>query len=454
MSRDVLVLGAGLAGLAAARDLAAGGADVEVLEARDRPGGRVEQAVLDDGRALQLGGELIGSFHTAYLGLAAELGLVTEPSYVAEPGAMSWDLAEGPGQGEWPPGFTEADVADAQRVEAACVRLAATVDPADPWGHPDAAALDAISFAGWLRAEGARPAVLRLYELGALALAGGSTERVSLLGQLRAISAAGATEVYGYERWEGLRLAAGSAALPLALAADLGDRVRLGATVRALHVGRAGVEATLDGGEVLRAEAVVCALPVGPLRAVRVSGVSDARLASLHRQRQALAAKVVAAYPAPIWRDAGASGLCDGEGLVSSTWPQGNDALSMLIAPERLAHFLAAPPDARRAEVLAHVAGLYGEAARAPDAYLERAWGVDPLTQGYVAQWAPGDLTAVGPLHGTHEPPFYVAGSDHWVVGYMEGAVRTGRDAARAALTAAPATRAPAARSGRPRGRS
>ena len=40
----------------------------------------------------------------------------------------------------------------------------------------------------------------------------------------------------------------------------------------------------------------------------------------------------------------------------------------------------------------------------------------------------------VGPLHATHEPPFYVCGSDFWVCGYMEGAVRTGREAARAAL--------------------
>ena len=144
----------------------------------------------------------------------------------------------------------------------------------------------------------------------------------------------------------------------------------------------------------------------------------------------------MAAYPEPVWRAAGASGLSDGEGLVSSTWPQGNDALSMLVAPERLGHFLAAPPEARRAEVLATLARLYGERARAPDALLERAWGVDPLTQGYVAQWAPGDLTAVGPLHGTHEPPFYVCGSDHWVAGYMEGAVRTGRAAAAEALGA------------------
>ena len=219
----------GLAGLSAARDLAAAGADVEVLEARDRPGGRVEQAVLDDGRVVQLGGEVVGAFHTAYLGLAAELGLETQPSYVAEPGEMSWDLAEGPAQGEWPPFFTPADVADAQRIEAACVRLARTVDPADPWSHPEAAALDRLSFADWLRAQGARPAVVRLHELGALALAAGSSERRSLLAMLRNVSTAGGEEIYGDEHWEGLRLAAGSAALPLRLAGDLGERLRLGA---------------------------------------------------------------------------------------------------------------------------------------------------------------------------------------------------------------------------------
>ena len=431
---DVLVLGAGLAGLAAARDLAAAGADVEVLEARDRPGGRVEQAVLEDGRAVQLGGELIGSFHTAYLELAGELGLATEPSYVVEPGAMSWDLVEGAGQGEWPPFFDAADIADTQRIEAACVALAASVDPENPWSHPDAAALDAISFARWMRAQGARPAVRRLHELGALALAGGSTERLSLLGQLRMVSAAGSQEIYGYERWEGMRLAAGSAALALRMADELGARLRLGARVTALAVTPGISRVTLADGEELRAEAVVCALPVGPLRDVAVSGVSDARLASLHRQRQALAAKVVAAYREPVWRACGANGLADGERLIGSTWPQGNDVLSMLVPPERLAYFLAAPPARRRAEVLDTLARLYGEPAREPGALLERAWGVDPFTQGYVAQWAPGDLTAVGPLHGTHEPPFYVCGSDHWVAGYMEGAVRTGRAAAAAAL--------------------
>ena len=65
---------------------------------------------------------------------------------------------------------------------------------------------------------------------------------------------------------------------------------------------------------------------------------------------------------------------------------------------------------------------------------LFRRWGVDPWTEGYITSWRPGDVMAVGPLHGTHEPPFYVCGSDQWVAGYMEGAVRTGRGAAAAAL--------------------
>ena len=80
------------------------------------------------------------------------------------------------------------------------------------------------------------------------------------------------------------------------------------------------------------------------------------------------------------------------------------------------------------------LAALYGEHARAPVAMLERGWGVDPFTRGLHHELGAPEIWArIGPLHGTHEPPFYVAGSDQWVAGYMEGAVRTGREAARTA---------------------
>jgi monoamine oxidase len=190
----------------------------------------------------------------------------------------------------------------------------------------------------------------------------------------------------------------------------------------------------LESGEIVAADAIVSALPAGPLRDITVDGVSDARLESLHRQRHALAAKFVAAYDRPFWRDRGQNGLTESEGILGSSWPQNEGVLSCLVAPERFAAYLSTSARHRRQEALAELGDWFGPEARNPLATFERLWGTDQWTQGYVTQWRPGDVHRVGPLHGTHEPPFYVCGSDQWVAGYMEGAVRTGRAAAREAL--------------------
>lgn len=433
MNHDVIVLGAGLAGLSCARDLMNGGADVLVVEARDRVGGRVEQATLPDGRIVQLGGEVVGRAHTAYLELVDELGLTLVPSYVGEPGDITYSAAEGVTVGT-PGWFTDADRAGDEKVTAGFVALARTVDPADPWSHPDAAGLDRLSVATWLRSAGATPAVVRKWEIGQLALSGGSFERVSLLAALRKNASVPSTGHYDYVDWEGLRVAEGSATVALRVAAELGHRVRTGAPVTAVRVSPEGCAVRLASGESLTADAVVSALPVGPLRSVTIDGVSAARLASLHRQRNAPAAKLVAAYDRPFWRERGQNGLSECEGVLGSTWPQHEGVLSALIPPERYAVMLAAPPYLRVAELIEEIARMLGPAARNPRATFLRMWGTDPWTQGYVTQWVPGDVMAVGPLHGTHEPPFYVCGSDQWVAGYMEGAVRTGRAAAKEVL--------------------
>jgi len=432
---DVAVLGAGLAGLSAARDLMRGGADVVVLEARSRVGGRVDATTLPDGRVVQLGGEVIGEKHTAYLQLLSELGLSAEPSYVADPGEISWGLPEGVFVGDDVPWLSDEERADATRLDALFAALASEIDPEDPWSHPDAARLDQLSLGAWLRLQGALPAVCRRYALASLSLSCDGPDRSSLLADLRKHATLAGNGFYDLAEWEGLRCSAGSAEVALRMAAELGGRVRLNAVVSRVEVlGPRGVVVELADGEEIRAEAVVCALPVGPLRAVKITGLSDARLASLRALRQALAAKLVVAYADSFWQRNGQNGLAETEWLFGSTWPQGEGLLSLLVPPERLSAFLAAPPAARRGVILGGLEALYGEGAREPSAFIERPWGADPFTLGYITSWAPGDLMAAGPLHGTHEPPFYVAGSDHWVAGYMEGAVRTGRGAARAAL--------------------
>jgi monoamine oxidase len=434
MSRpDIVVVGAGLAGLAAARDLEAGGAQVTVLEARDRVGGRVEQVELPDGRRVQLGGEVVGGAHTSYLGLVEELGLTLVPSYVAEPGDITRQIPEALSIGDWPSWYSDADRASHEELEGLLEKLVSSIDPADPFAHPDLHRLDRLSVGDFLRAAGATPAVLRAMDLVHLSLSDGSIERQSMFAYARKQAVGGGKAAYDVTEWESQRVAEGSATVALTMAAGLSD-VRLSTPVSRIAVAATGCTVTTRAGEQIRCDAVVLAVPAGPARDLDITGVSDARLTSLRRQRHAWAAKFVAAYDGPFWRDRGQNALSESEGVLGSTWPQQDAVLSALVPPERYASFAATDPETRTREALAQIAELFGVEALTPLRTWTRLWGTDPWTQGYVTCWQPGDVEAVGPLHGTHEPPFYVCGSDQWVAGYLEGAVRTGRQAAAATL--------------------
>jgi monoamine oxidase len=215
----------------------------------------------------------------------------------------------------------------------------------------------------------------------------------------------------------------------------LGHRVRFGAPVKRIRVSSQGCSVVTETGERFESDAVVSAIPVGPLRNLHVEGVSEERMGSLDRQRHALAAKVVFTYADSFWHENGQNGDAYFEtAVIGGTWVQREGIMSTLVPPERLAAFLTTSQAQLEAELTEEMVEAFGEEARDTEAVFFRRWGVDPFTLGYITGWRPGDVMSVGPLHGTHEPPFYVCGSDQCVCGYMEGAVRTGRAAAAAAL--------------------
>ena len=136
-SVDVVVVGAGLAGLTAARRLQQEGRSVVVLEARDRVGGRILNHTFADGTIVELGGQWVGPTQDRVLALADELGVGTFPSYERGDHLLGIDG----GARRWADetfGLDHEALIDVARTQAALEALAATVPLDAPWDAPNA----------------------------------------------------------------------------------------------------------------------------------------------------------------------------------------------------------------------------------------------------------------------------------------------------------------------------
>jgi monoamine oxidase len=147
---DVVVVGAGLAGLTTARDLQAGGKSVLVLEARDRVGGKVHNAKLHNGGITEVGAEFVGPTQDKVLQMIKDLGLTTFKTYNEGKSILYRNntrlaYTPDPQLGGAPPVSMDSlpEIATAQAQLAA---WAAELDVNAPWNHPKAADWDKQTF--------------------------------------------------------------------------------------------------------------------------------------------------------------------------------------------------------------------------------------------------------------------------------------------------------------------
>ena len=122
---DVLVLGAGVAGLAAAATLAAEGIDVTILDARHRVGGRV-WTLHDAEEPIELGAEFVH-------------GDAPRTTAIARDGVV--DLIDAPWTERWDLGGALVDAPECERLLHEAVRAASTIDPRGP----DRSLVDALT---------------------------------------------------------------------------------------------------------------------------------------------------------------------------------------------------------------------------------------------------------------------------------------------------------------------
>ena len=443
---DVVVVGAGPAGLNTARHLTRAGLDVVVLEARDRVGGRTWTDEVE-GATLEIGGQWVSPDQTELLGLLAELGIDTYSRYRdGENVFIGADGVRSRYRGDTFP-VSDSTAKEIHRLTELMDDLAASVGAHEPWAHPRARELDTVSFEHWLHQqsddEEARTAVA-LFIAGAM-LTKPAHAFSTLQAVLMAASAGSFTNLTDESFILDKRVVGGMQSVSERLAADLGDRVHLSTPVRTIRHSASGVVVESDRITV-RARRVVVAVPPPLFSRISYDPPLPRRQHQMHQHlSMGLVIKVHAVYPTPFWRADGLSGTAFGTStLVQEVYDNtlhGDDrgTLVAFVSDEKADALHGLPEDERRTRVLASIAEFLGERALEPDVYFESDWGSEEWTRGaYAASFDLGGLSRYGADQRRPVGPIHWACSDLAAEGYqhVDGALRSGRDAA-ADVTAA-----------------
>jgi monoamine oxidase len=445
---DVAVVGAGLAGLCAARALRAAGRTVRVLEASARVGGRTFSRTLPDGAPVELGGAWIGPGHTRMAALAHEHGIARLRQY-----------REGENVFETPSGviryrghLPSSTPAAAAALREALTRLRELADAIPlqrPWAAPRE--LDEQTVASWLDrhvADLEARAVLHMLCEAVIAADAGEVSLAHLLFFGRASGGLdGLIAVEGGAGEE--RLVDGTYELAVRLAAELSGQLVLRAPVRGVRWSRdsprGGVQ--LDAGEA-SCTAGHAILAIAPALAGRLSydpPLPSARDALTQRIPHGAAMKCVAVYERPFWREEGLSGhgrslLGPAKGFFDVTPAAGRPGMIMCFVEAAGARRLALlPARERRERALDGFARLFGPHMREALDYHDLDLSAEPYIRGcYAGYLPPGAWTRYGEHLRAPVGPLHWAGTETAVewYGYMEGAVRSGERAAAEVLAA------------------
>jgi monoamine oxidase len=448
LSVDVVVVGAGLAGLHAARSLVAAGKDVVVLEARDRVGGRVHGRTLSDGETVvEVGGQWIGPGQHRMNRLSNELGLETFPTYNEGDNLLRFGTSQDRYRGAIPK-VSPLTLADMAQAQSRFDRLARQVPLETPWMAGRADDWDSITFETWIvrnaRTEKAR-SLLRLYSEAVFAA---EPRDFSLLHALYYTHSGGGVEALAGVRngAQQDRYVGGSQLVPQRMAENLGDEViRLRAPVRRIEQ-RGDVVTVLADGLLVTARHAIVAIP--PALAGRID--YDPPLPGYRDQltQRVPAGSVIkcnVVYDSSFWRADGLTGQATGDQgpvkvVFDNSPPSGRPGVLLAFLEGAHARLLnRVSPDERRRAVIAGLVDFFGpEAARVVE-FVELDWSEEEWTRGcYGAHFPCGVWTQYG--SALREP----CGRVHWAgaetatvwSGYMDGALQSGARAATEVLAA------------------
>lgn len=262
---DVIVIGAGFAGLTAARDLREHGHNVLVVEARDRIGGSTwYQPEAFDGFGLEMGGTWIVPQQRHVFTEVERYGIPVQDSPL--PSRMTW--SEGGRVRDTLLPVPPEEIPDLEDAVQALLRDGARLDPERPLSEQDLSDLD-VPIGQWARQAGLRGNARDLLVSWFCGCANANEETGSALDILRWLAAMD-NSLWGMIQASvlGYTFTHGTVSLARALLDDSDAELRLSSPVRAVESDESGVTVTHDGGSA-RASRALITVPVGVLGDIR-----------------------------------------------------------------------------------------------------------------------------------------------------------------------------------------
>ncbi|MFN0155044.1 MAG: flavin monoamine oxidase family protein [Gaiella sp.] len=438
---EIVVVGAGIAGLTAADRLHRDGVDVVVVEARERVGGRTWNTEIG-GQANELGGQWIAPYQDAAHSLLGDLGLeLFESHRIGDRVYVGADGAPRRYRGHDAPLGERADRSYARAMEK-LEAIVAEVDPERPWVHPNARDLDATTFESWLRAEvddDTARGLLRGFMAGGFMTK--PAECFSVLGAAWVAAGAGSVDnLFEPELCLHSRVVGGSQLIAIRLAERVGwDRVHLGRPAREIRWSDTRVEVTA-GTDTFTGRSAIVAIPPNLTSSIRFDPVLPSwRLRLEQSVSQGVTIKFLAVYDHPFWREDGLSG----EGFapydfareVYDNSPPSAEpgVLCTFLSGEVGEHAARLSPSERRTRVIDGFARYFGPQAREVVDVHEVDWTAEEYTRGaFSATFGPGGLVRFGSDLRRPVGPIHWANSDFSGVGnmHMDGAILSGQAAA------------------------